>query len=472
MRIRRRTMGENVTDVQTPWFLTGNYAPVADEISAVDLPVSGTIPEALVGRYLRNGPNPASGTAGHWFFGDGMIHGVRLEEGRASWYRNRYVRTTKYERELAATAPETLRDRTASSANTHVLAHAGRVWALEEGHLPYEVSPELDTIGCDDFGGRLTTAFTAHPKLCPETGELHFFGYGVVPPYLTYHVLDATGTLVHSAPITVAKPTMMHDFMITREHAIFMDLPVVFDLEALRHGGMPFGWDETYGARVGIMPRFGTDADVRWFEVDPCYVFHPLNAYAEGSTVVCDVGRHATMWRDSMDDFAPAILHRWTFDLDQATVAERPLDDTSHSFPRVDDRVVGLRHRYGWAAAPRPGRECVRRRRRRRRQVRPPAGDDDDLRLRSGRPSRRVRVRAGLRQQRRGRGLGHGTGVRRRNRSLRPRDPRRRRRRAGGQGPPALGVCPTASTAAGSATPSSSRRPGARRGRLGFDDSC
>ena len=81
-------------------------------------------------------------------------------------------------------------DPTASAANTHVLAHAGRIWALEEGHLPYELSPELDTIGCDDFGGRLTTAFTAHPKLCPETGELHFFGYGVLPPYLTYHVLD------------------------------------------------------------------------------------------------------------------------------------------------------------------------------------------------------------------------------------------------------------------------------------------
>ena len=357
---RAGQMGENVTDVQTPWFLTGNYAPVVDEISAVDLPVSGTIPNALAGRYLRNGPNPASGTAAHWFFGDGMIHGVRLEEGRASWYRNRYVRTTKYERQLGAMDPETIGDRTASSANTHILAHAGRIWALEEGHLPYEVSPELDTIGCDDFGGRLTTAFTAHPKLCPETGELHFFGYGVVPPYLTYHVLDAAGTLVHSAPVTVAKPTMMHDFMITRDHAIFMDLPVVFDLDAFRHGGMPFGWDDTYGARVGIMPRFGTDADVRWFEVDPCYVFHPLNAFADGSTVVCDVGRHATMWRDSMDDFAPALLHRWTFDLEQGTVAERPLDDVSHSFPRVDDRIVGFRHRFGWATAPRPGSDGSR----------------------------------------------------------------------------------------------------------------
>ena len=192
-----------MTDVQTPWFLAGNYGPVLDELTTHDLPVTGAIPPALSGQYLRNGSNPASGTAGHWFFGDGMVHGIRLEGGKASWYRNRWVRTTKFDKQLDATDPETMMDPTASAANTHVVAHAGRIWALEEGHLPYELSPELETLGCDDFGGRLTTAFTAHPKLCPETGELHFFGYGVLPPYLTYHVLDASGALVHSAPITV-----------------------------------------------------------------------------------------------------------------------------------------------------------------------------------------------------------------------------------------------------------------------------
>ena len=189
-----------MTTVDAPWFLAGNFAPVQEERTDLDLAVTGAIPPALEGRYLRNGSNPRDGAAGHWFFGDGMLHGIRLQAGRAAWYRNRYVRTTKYEGRLDATAPETMMDPTASAANTHVLAHAGRIWALEEGHLPYELTPELDTIGCDDFGGRLTTAFTAHPKLFPDTGELHFFGYGVVPPYVTYHVLDAGGALVHSAP--------------------------------------------------------------------------------------------------------------------------------------------------------------------------------------------------------------------------------------------------------------------------------
>jgi carotenoid cleavage dioxygenase-like enzyme len=342
---------------RTPWFLQGNYGPVREELTAFDLDVEGALPPELTGLYVRNGSNPKSGTAGHWFFGDGMVHGVRIEAGRAAWYRNRYVRTTKYERGLDAMDMEAILDPTASAANTHVIGHAGRILALEEGHLPYALTPELETIGADSYDGRLTTAFTAHPKLCPETGELHFFGYGAVEPYLTYHVLDAAGRLVHSAPITVAKPTMMHDFMITREHAIFMDLPVVLDLERAMRGEAPIGWDDTYGARIGIVPRFGTDADIRWFEIDPCYVFHPMNAYVDGSTVVCDVGRHATMWRTSMEDFPPSYLHRWTFDLATGKVTETQLDDVSHGFPRVDDRTVGLKHRYGFAVGPRGGVE-------------------------------------------------------------------------------------------------------------------
>jgi len=334
----------------TPFFLQGNFAPVQDELTVTDLKVTGAIPPSLSGRYLRNGSNPKSGTAGHWFFGDGMVHGVRLDAGKAEWYRNRFVQTTKLEKGLEATDPETMFDLTASAANTHVLAHAGRIWALEEGHLPYELSPELDTLGCDDFGGKLTTAFTAHPKLCPETGELHFFGYSAMPPFLTYHVLDASGALVHSAPIEVPQSTMMHDFMITRDHAIFMDLPVVINPSKPE---APVGWDDDYGARIGILPRMGTNADIRWFEVDPCYVFHPLNAFVDGDKVICDVSRHDSMWRGSMEQGTPPYMHRWTFDMVSGAVNEQQLDEVPSAFPRVDDRVVGLQNRYGWGTAPR-----------------------------------------------------------------------------------------------------------------------
>jgi len=139
-----------MTVVDTPWYLRGLYTPVHDELTETDLSVTGSIPPELAGRYLRNGSNPRSGSPGHWFFGDGMVHGVRLRDGRAEWYRNRWVRTTKFERRFEAITAEVISDPTASAANTHVLAHAGRIWALEEGHLSYELTPELDTIGCDD----------------------------------------------------------------------------------------------------------------------------------------------------------------------------------------------------------------------------------------------------------------------------------------------------------------------------------
>ena len=161
----------------TPLHMTGHFAPVPDEIDAVDLPVEGVLPPELTGRYLRNGPNPLPGeSSAHWFTGHGMVHGIRLREGRAEWYRNRWVRT----KALAGQSmfgPHGI-DRSVGVANTHVVAHAGRIMALVESSFPHVLTPELGTVGPCDFGGRLTTAMTAHPKTDPATGELHFFGYG------------------------------------------------------------------------------------------------------------------------------------------------------------------------------------------------------------------------------------------------------------------------------------------------------
>ena len=140
-----------------PWYLEGNFGPVFDEVTEFDLRVTGSIPPSLSGRYLRTGSNPPTGTSPHWFAGDGMVHGVRLDAGTAAWYRNRYVQTTKHVKGLDAGDPEVFADPTAGSGNTSVQAHAGRIWALEELHLPYELTPELETIGCDDFDGKLTT---------------------------------------------------------------------------------------------------------------------------------------------------------------------------------------------------------------------------------------------------------------------------------------------------------------------------
>ena len=336
---------------EKPFHLQGNFAPVPSEVTAHDLRVEGALPPELCGLYVRNGANPVTGTSAHWFLGHGMLHGVRLEKGRALWYRNRYVRTPFLENpEIARISADGKFDRTVSAANTHVLAHAGKILALEEGSFPYVVDSELRTLGCTNYDGRLQTAMTAHPKLCPLTGELFGFGYGQLPPYLTYHRVDAKGELVQSEEIPVTGPTMIHDFAITEKHAIFMDLPVVFDLPLALQGTMPFHWSDTYPARVGVMPRTGRGSEVRWFEVEPCYVFHGLNAYDEGDAVVFDVCRIDELWRDPGELIGPGkqTLHRWTFDLAGGTAKEETLDERGMDFPRVADARTGRKHRFGF----------------------------------------------------------------------------------------------------------------------------
>jgi len=350
-------------ETKLPFHLRGNYAPVTDEISADDLDVVGALPPELNGLYLRNGANPKSGWSPHWFAGDGMVHGVRLRDGRADWYRNRWVQTRSLNDDEANLVGDDGRvDRTVGVNNTHVIRHAGKILTLVESSFPCELSPELDTIGVHDFGGRLDSAMTAHPKTCPKTGELHFFGYGFFEPYLTYHRANAKGELVESKVIDVPGPTMIHDFSITETHVLFMDLPVIFDLDLAMKGGMPYRWDEDYGARVGAMPRsIGAEtvmAQPRWFDVDPCYVFHPMNSFDVAddagavSQVVLDTARYPELWKQDSATFKnDAALHRWTLDLNRGTVTEEPLDDRSIEFPRIAEHLVGSRNAVGYAVA-------------------------------------------------------------------------------------------------------------------------
>lgn len=330
------------------FFQRGNYAPVADELTAFDLSVEGQIPPDLDGWYLRNGPNPRQPNA-HWFTGDGMIHGVRIENGRAAWYRNRWVRTESFERDFPVYNADGTRNLHSSVANTHVVNHAGRTLALVESSLPYEITNDLHTVGAYDFGGKLVDSMTAHPKICPTTGELHFFGYGsIFAPHVTYHRADANGELTVNRPLEVKALTMMHDFALTSGHVIFMDLPIVFNLDVAisGRGDMPYRWDDNYGARLGVLRRDDPFGEVRWFEIDPCYVFHVANAYEAGGKLVLQAVRYPELWRDNGGFDADGVLWSWTIDLATGTVTERQLDDRAVEFPRIDDRLAGLAARY------------------------------------------------------------------------------------------------------------------------------
>ncbi|MGV0835701.1 carotenoid oxygenase family protein [Mycolicibacterium thermoresistibile] len=333
------------------FFETGNYAPVAAELTEFDLPVTGAIPPELSGWYLRNGPNPRRSSA-HWFTGDGMIHGVRIENGRAAWYRNRWVRTESFLDPFPVYNADGTRNLRSSVANTHVVQHAGKTLALVESSLPYELTTELQTVGAYDFGGKLTNSMTAHPKICPTTGELHFFGYGsILAPHVAYHRADADGELTINRPIDVGALTMMHDFALTAEHVIFLDLPIVFNLELALQGeaSMPYRWDDDYGARLGVLRRDDPFGPVRWFDIDPCYVFHVANAYdtAAGDGIVLQAVRYPELWRHDGGFDTAAVLWSWTLNLRDGSVSERQLDDRPVEFPRIDDRLTGLPARYG-----------------------------------------------------------------------------------------------------------------------------
>jgi carotenoid cleavage dioxygenase-like enzyme len=330
------------------FFRQGNFAPVDAELTEFDLPVDGAIPAELNGWYLRNGPNPRQATA-HWFTGDGMIHGVRLEGGRAKWYRNRWVRTDSFDNDFPLYNADGTRNLRASIANTHVVNHAGKTLALVESSLPYEITNDLETLGAYDFGGQLVDSMTAHPKICPTTGELHFFGYGnIFAPHVTYHRADASGELTINRPLDVPALTMMHDFALTAEHVVFMDLPIVFNMDvALKgDGDMPYRWDDNYGARLGVLRRDDPFGEVRWFEIDPCYVFHIANAHDADGSIMLQAVRYPELWRDTSRFAADGVLWNWTIDLRAGKVIEHQLDDRAVEFPRIDDRLVTLPARY------------------------------------------------------------------------------------------------------------------------------
>ncbi len=342
-------------------FLQHNLAPVTEELTAVDLTVIGAIPVELSGRYLRNGPNPIGdvdpGTY-HWFTGDGMVHGIRLREGKAEWYRNRWIRSPEVSAKLGEIAkPHPFPpDRPVFAANTNVIGHAGRTLAIvEAGGMPVELDDELNTVGCTDFAGTLPLSFSAHPKRDPASGELHVAAYSWTWGNSVQYLVVGTDGLVKTVrdiPLPAAGSPMMHDLSITESRAVLFDLPCIFDLEAAMSGArLPYRWHPDNGARLVVLDKAGV-GPASFIDIEPCYVFHPLNAYdlADGRIVI-DVVRHPRMFATEVlgPNEGDPVLERWTVDPAAGKVTQERLDDRPQEFPRVDERLVGRRHRFGYA---------------------------------------------------------------------------------------------------------------------------
>ncbi len=350
------TFREPAIDPARPWWLQGNFAPVTREIEAVDLRVEGSLPPELSGLYVRNGSNPRPGWAPHWFLGDGMVHGVTIENGKATWYRNRYVHTAL----LAAGGGLTANGAPGGASglsNVSIVHHAGKLLTLGEVGFPYELrAKDLSTVGPYDFGGRLKGNMTAHPKIDPATGTMHFFGYNFSEPYLVYHVADKDGALVSSQPVAVKASTMIHDFAITDRDVIFWEMPVLFDMKlAIRmvsedHSRiMPYVWKPEYGARIGVMPLGGPTSAIRWVEIENCYVFHGMNAFRDGDDVVVDVSRMAKVF-DRTTLGPPPHLHRWRINTSgpSLTFKDEQRTDTIADLPTIDRRRTGRPYTHGW----------------------------------------------------------------------------------------------------------------------------
>lgn len=330
------------------WWLQANYAPVDAERDVVDLKVEGAIPPELDGVYIRNGPNPITGASGHWFLGEGMLHGVRIRNGAAEWYRNRYVQT-----DLLTTPPSGgIAPPSARShpANTAIVVHGDQIFATAETGLPFVIDRELATHGWYDYDGRLETAMTAHPKIDPFTGEMLFFAYGFGGNPLTYHHVDASGVLVRSESIDMPAFSMMHDFAISERNVIFVDVPIGFNFDLLT-SGFPLAWDDDHPTRFGVMPRDGGNDDVVWLEIEQCMIVHTMNAHdtADGQ-VVLECARMPELWRGGPTDWQTGTLWRYTIDSAARTVREEQLDEQICDFPQFNRDLLGRKNRYGYAA--------------------------------------------------------------------------------------------------------------------------
>ncbi|MEP6624866.1 MAG: carotenoid oxygenase family protein [Acidimicrobiia bacterium] len=345
--------------VSTSPYLTGNFAPVREEVSTDELPVTGAIPEELEGRLLRIGPNPVvdpDPATYHWFTGSGMVHGLWLRGGRAVTYRNRYVRSDSVVETLGGAATHGPRHGMGdNTANTNVIAHAGTTFAIvEAGGLPMQLTDDLETVARSDFGGTLPGSFTAHPHRDPATGELHAVAYYWEWDYLQYIVVGIDGRVRRTVNVPVPGSPMVHDCAITESRVVLLDMPVTFSLDAAMNGAtLPYRWDAEYGARVGLLTREADADSTVWCELDDlCYVYHPLNAYDDGDNVVMDVAVHPKMFASDINgpNEGPPVFERWTMNPAARRVSREVISDVPQEFPRVDERLTGRQHRYGYCA--------------------------------------------------------------------------------------------------------------------------
>lgn len=355
-------------------YLMGAYAPVFDEIAVRDLPVEGEIPKDICGVYVRNGPNQRYTPASHyhWFDGDGMLHALHIENGKAD-YRNRWIRTDGFRREGAegrtvwqgimgnlGANPRGATYNLKDTANTAVACFNRKLLTMWYmcGDI-YALDPvSLETLGKEDFQGSLSSKIMAHVKIDEHTNELMFFDYGLRPPFMWYGVVGADGRLKHFTEVPLPGPRLPHDMAITENYSVLMDLPYINDPEALKAGRSRIVFREDWPSRFGVIPRFGNSDEVRWFEAEPAYIYHVVNAWEQDDEIIMDAcittnpapqsGVKGAVEKLKAYLRLEAVIYRYHFNLRDGSVREYPLDDRYTEFPMINAAMTGRKTRYAY----------------------------------------------------------------------------------------------------------------------------
>lgn len=366
-----------ITNERDQPMLGGVFTPLEVELDEVGLRVDGRLPEGLAGTFWRNGPNPMFEPRGryHMFDGDGMLHRIRIDEGGAT-YKNRFILSDQLKAEMAAgksiyggigelyiPTPDEVGNAGGlkNPANTNLVRHAGRLLALYEAAPPIEVDYEMSTIGVHDFlGTHDASPFTAHPHTDPKTGEMHAFAYLPFAPFLRYFRVDRRGAMVRRVDIALEACHVMHDFMITDTHAVFVRSPLLFDLRAALKGGEYFHWNPAFSSAIGVLSLVDGDDEVTWYDCDDGYVNHYFNGWRVGDTInvfgsvmrnmTYTAGEGGAMDNEGADAEAGHPT-RFSLNLLTGETSMARLDDARGDFTRVADAAIGRPNRFGHMCA-------------------------------------------------------------------------------------------------------------------------
>ncbi|MCR9103916.1 MAG: carotenoid oxygenase family protein [Gammaproteobacteria bacterium] len=358
-------------------YLQGNYAPVEVEsdFDNNQLTVEGTVPQSLTGAFMRDGANVAF-QPNHYVYpldGDGMIHAVYFDDGKVH-YRNRWVETNhlKTERQfgrmiygsvgkLLEVPPEVIAaggepSPIRNTANTNVIYHGNKLLAMWEGGFPHLLNSDLSTVGLFDYDGALQPgdALTAHPKICPVSGDLITCTQRWDSPNYYLQVFDKNAKHKQTTLVEFERKGIIHDLQITDNYVIIFYAPAFHSLEKAMRGEDPFEWEAQLGTKIIVIPRDGSSGQ-KVFETEAFFSWHFCNGFESGGKIIIDY-----VWINSIPftqaqgtgvEKQPRRMYRMELDLQTKAVSNEQFSDVFCEFSRVDERRMGKTYRYGFAAS-------------------------------------------------------------------------------------------------------------------------